>query len=163
MDLASADDVRSLLQDAMASHPSAPVVQVPPVILQQNETVVMPSGASVSLPIPSFRGDGCSAPACNSENVPQNSPNTATIPAFLNRLAYRSNIGVLKVLRGVDLCVFSLQPRIRSFNGLIRKGTNHIRYIGRNGSRRFETSWRQRVRIQAQADQRHREINFSNR
>lgn len=86
LDLATADDVRSLLQDAMASHDEAPVVQIPTVVLQQNETVVMPSGASVSLPVPSFRGDGCSAPACNSENVPQSTPCVATIPAFLNRL-----------------------------------------------------------------------------
>lgn len=89
LDLASADDVRSLLQDAMASHPSAPVAQIPPVVVQQSEMVVMPSGASVALPVPSFRGDGCSAPACaNVEGTPPSSPAVANIPAFLNRSVF---------------------------------------------------------------------------
>ncbi len=85
LDLATADDVRSLLQDAMASHPSAPTVSMPPVVLHHSETVVMPSGASVSLPIPYYRGDGCSAPACNVESTPQNSSAPTSIPAFLKR------------------------------------------------------------------------------
>lgn len=85
LDLASADDVRSLLQDAMASHPSAPAVQMQPIIVQQTETVVMPSGASVSLPMPYFRGDGCSTPVSNVEGSSQCNSTVTNIPAFLNR------------------------------------------------------------------------------
>lgn len=86
LDLASADDVRSLLQDAMATHPSAPAVQLPPVVVQQSEMVIMPSGASVAVPIPSFYGDGCSAPAGIIEECSASASSVITnIPAFLNR------------------------------------------------------------------------------
>lgn len=85
VDLASADDVRSLLQDAMATHPSAPENQLQAAAIQQSETVVMPSGASVSLPIPYFRGDGCTAPICSVEGVAHSNPAATNIPSFLNR------------------------------------------------------------------------------
>ncbi|KAK7571104.1 hypothetical protein V9T40_014708 [Parthenolecanium corni] len=86
VDLASADDVRSLLQDAMATHPLAPDGQLLAAAVQQSETVVMPSGASVSLPIPYFRGDGCTAPVCSVEGVAHSNPAATNIPSFLNSL-----------------------------------------------------------------------------
>lgn len=88
VDLASADDVRSLLQDAMATHPSAPDSQLQATAIQQSETVVMPSGASVLLPIPYFRGDGCTAPVCSIESVAHSNPAATNIPSFLNRCDY---------------------------------------------------------------------------
>lgn len=65
LELATAEDVRSLLTDAMASHPSASTVTnntslfvatPPPLSPEETATVVMPSGASVALPSPGGSG-----------------------------------------------------------------------------------------------------------
>ncbi|KAG8281330.1 Poly [ADP-ribose] polymerase tankyrase-2 [Homalodisca vitripennis] len=56
IDLASAEDVRSLLQDAMAAHPSpscpAPTVPPPTPSPSLADTVVMPTGTALSLATP---------------------------------------------------------------------------------------------------------------
>lgn len=65
LELATAEDVRSLLTDAMASHPSANLpdnngsvyVPTPPQLSpEETATVVMPSGATVALPSPGGTG-----------------------------------------------------------------------------------------------------------
>lgn len=65
LELATAEDVRSLLTDAMASHPGATAaannssvyVATPPALSpEETATVVMPSGASVALPSPGGSG-----------------------------------------------------------------------------------------------------------
>uniref|UniRef100_A0A7R9CQG9 Poly [ADP-ribose] polymerase n=1 Tax=Timema poppense TaxID=170557 RepID=A0A7R9CQG9_TIMPO len=80
-DLASAEDVRCLLQDAMATHPTHPVprpssIAAPPTSpAVATETVIMPSGASMTLCIPMARGsplpgaEGCSAPTSGLEHL----------------------------------------------------------------------------------------------
>uniref|UniRef100_A0A8D8SAP2 Poly [ADP-ribose] polymerase n=1 Tax=Cacopsylla melanoneura TaxID=428564 RepID=A0A8D8SAP2_9HEMI len=68
LDLTVAEDVRSLLQDAMAQYPGAPsLADVPPSPPRETvsiETVIMPSGQAVALSTPAVaaqRGDGCAA------------------------------------------------------------------------------------------------------
>lgn len=82
VDLAVADDVRCLLQDATASQegvatiaPSTEPSGPPPTTGVSAETVVMPSGAAVQLLVPvgggrtsvSMSGDGCSSSSIKSE------------------------------------------------------------------------------------------------
>lgn len=71
LDLTTAEDVRSLLQDAMAQYPGAPssspelTPPSPPRDAVSIETVIMPSGQAVALSTPTVvanRGDGCLAP-----------------------------------------------------------------------------------------------------
>lgn len=86
MDLASADDVRCLLQDAMASQQvvpttAAPSSRPPSIVLAQTpspttlplntETVIMPSGASMTLSVPVSSRNSLSLPVpegCCSNN-----------------------------------------------------------------------------------------------
>lgn len=65
LELTTAEDVRSLLTDAMASHPgtngassnsSVFVATPPPPTPEETATVVMPSGAAVALPSPGGSG-----------------------------------------------------------------------------------------------------------
>lgn len=78
MDLASADDVRCLLQDAMASQQAVPTTAAPSsrppsIVLTQTpsptqllplntETVIMPSGASMTLSVPISSRNSLSLP-----------------------------------------------------------------------------------------------------
>lgn len=88
MDLASADDVRCLLQDAMASQQAVPTTAAPssrppsivlaqtpsPTVLPLNtETVIMPSGASMTLSVPVSSRNSLSLP------VPEGCCSNATV------------------------------------------------------------------------------------
>lgn len=88
LDLAGAEDVRSLLQDAMAANPTpcpTPVLVPPPSpSLSLFETVVMPSGTSVTLsaPVPAQTAlDNVSE--ASKENAPHD---ITTLGGFLGRL-----------------------------------------------------------------------------
>uniref|UniRef100_A0A7R9EAC2 Poly [ADP-ribose] polymerase n=1 Tax=Timema monikensis TaxID=170555 RepID=A0A7R9EAC2_9NEOP len=97
-DLASAEDVRCLLQDAMATHPTHPVprpssIAAPPTSPAiATETVIMPSGASMTLCIPMARGsplpgaEGCSAPAEQVKTEGTAPENITTVSGFLHSL-----------------------------------------------------------------------------
>ncbi|KAL5234784.1 hypothetical protein ACI65C_002194 [Semiaphis heraclei] len=103
LELATAEDVRSLLTDAMASHPSANsldnnssnYVPTPPQLSpEETATVVMPSGASVALPSPggtgrSFtlgsQGDG-SVNGYDSAHPHPNCITLSTVQGFLTSL-----------------------------------------------------------------------------
>lgn len=109
VDLASAEDVRCLLQDAMASQQSVATASQPPsrppsiAMPSQSpsppvittETVIMPSGAAMTLCVPvSGRGslspmpvaEGCcSTDSVKSESGQQDVQGIATISSFLNR------------------------------------------------------------------------------
>jgi tankyrase len=103
LELATAEDVRSLLTDAMASHPSAnsgdnnasTYVPTPPQLSpEETATVVMPSGASVALPSPggtgrSFmlgsQGDG-SVNGYESAHPHPNCITLSTVQGFLSSL-----------------------------------------------------------------------------
>lgn len=102
LELATAEDVRSLLTDAMASHPSAnsaennalTYVPTPPQLSpEETATVVMPSGTSVALPSPggtgrSFmlgsQGDG-SVNGYESAHPHPNCITLSTVQGFLSR------------------------------------------------------------------------------
>ncbi|XP_067002471.2 poly [ADP-ribose] polymerase tankyrase [Anabrus simplex] len=116
LDLASAEDVRCLLQDAMASQqsvptapasappsrppsiamaPSAPVLSVALSPPATTETVIMPSGASMTLCIPVARGclspmpaaEGCCAPdTLKPEGAVQDMANITSVAGFLASL-----------------------------------------------------------------------------
>ncbi|XP_063216299.1 poly [ADP-ribose] polymerase tankyrase-like [Bacillus rossius redtenbacheri] len=96
LELASAEDVRCLLQDAMASQQSVPSVAVaspsPPVA---TETVIMPSGASMTLCIPVARSgclsplpavEGCCAEPARAEGSQQDGASVGTVAGFLASL-----------------------------------------------------------------------------
>uniref|UniRef100_A0A7R9CVM7 Poly [ADP-ribose] polymerase n=1 Tax=Timema cristinae TaxID=61476 RepID=A0A7R9CVM7_TIMCR len=97
-DLASAEDVRCLLQDAMATHPTHPVprpssIAAPPTSpAVATETVIMPSGASMTLCIPMARGsplpgaEGCSAPSEQVKTEGTAPENITTVSGFLHSL-----------------------------------------------------------------------------
>ncbi|XP_049764090.1 poly [ADP-ribose] polymerase tankyrase isoform X3 [Schistocerca cancellata] len=116
LDLASAEDVRCLLQDAMASQQNVPTVPAsappsrPPSIAMgptstplavalsppaPTETVIMPSGASMTLCIPMSRGclspmpnaEGCcSAETVKQEGLSQDIGSITTVAGFLQSL-----------------------------------------------------------------------------
>ncbi|RZF41139.1 hypothetical protein LSTR_LSTR010791 [Laodelphax striatellus] len=93
LDLASAEDVRCLLQDAMASHPSqsSAAAAPPPTIMtspSHTETVVMPSGASMCLstPIAKHRGDGTDSVHSESRESCASSLDVTTLGGFLASL-----------------------------------------------------------------------------
>lgn len=112
VDLASAEDVRCLLQDAMASQQSVPTAPAsappsrppsiampsqspsPPVVT--TETVIMPSGAAMTLCVP-IPGRGSLSPmpvvegCCSADSVkemgPQEASGVANVSSFLTSLA----------------------------------------------------------------------------
>lgn len=108
VDLASADDVRCLLQDATATQqimsstdatsssrpPSIALSQScsSPVLPGNTETVIMPSGASMTLSVPVASrssvtlspAEGCSD-SCKGENEMQDAGNITNIATFLSR------------------------------------------------------------------------------
>ncbi|XP_075222552.1 tankyrase isoform X2 [Lycorma delicatula] len=99
LDLASAEDVRSLLQDAMASHPipttSLPPA-LPPIAPAVLETVLMPSGAAIALstPVPMHRGDGVDA--VYSEIKESVSHDITTLAGFLASLGLEHLLDLLE-------------------------------------------------------------------
>lgn len=91
IDLASAEDVRSLLQDAMAAHPSpscpAPAPAPAPIMPPEAETIIMPSGASLALstPVPPAAATGASASTDVVVDVAA-TPDVTTLGGFLSKL-----------------------------------------------------------------------------
>lgn len=101
IELVTAEDVKSLLTDAMATHPNSNVANTSnnnPISVE-TVTVVMPSGASVALPCP--RGSGRSfmlgSQADGSVNGYESAhphPNCitlSTVQGFLERLQFKYN------------------------------------------------------------------------
>ncbi|XP_046487171.1 poly [ADP-ribose] polymerase tankyrase isoform X1 [Neodiprion pinetum] len=108
VDLASADDVKCLLQDAMASQQVVPLVPpsrppsiiavpvTPPPSLTQ-ETVIMPSGAAMTLCVPLARPTSCLSPmpsieSCSEREVKEicedrNSNGITSVSGFLQSLS----------------------------------------------------------------------------
>lgn len=110
VDLASADDVRCLLQDAMASQQIVPTTSAsmsrppsialshsssPPILPVNTETVIMPSGASMTLSVPvagrvslaMSLGEGCCAESVKTESDSPDSNNITSVASFLTSLA----------------------------------------------------------------------------
>uniref|UniRef100_A0A1Y1MGQ1 Poly [ADP-ribose] polymerase n=1 Tax=Photinus pyralis TaxID=7054 RepID=A0A1Y1MGQ1_PHOPY len=108
VDLSSADDVRCLLQDAMASQQIVPTTAAstssannlsqtssPSILPINTETVIMPSGASMTLSVPianrlnaTIPPEGCCSDANKTENETQDNTNSITsIATFLASLA----------------------------------------------------------------------------
>lgn len=108
VDLSSADDVRCLLQDAMASQQTVPTTSAPtprpssialaqtpspPILPNNTETVIMPSGASMILSVPiACRpnmslsvAEGCCSNSVKVEGVNQEVSNITNIAGFLAR------------------------------------------------------------------------------
>lgn len=88
LDLASAEDVRCLLQDAMASHPSssAPALAPPPPTptLVVGDTVIMPSGATMALGTPvALSETGETVSLIDTASNPQ--PDVTTLTGFLSK------------------------------------------------------------------------------
>lgn len=112
VDLSSADDVRCLLQDAMASQQAVPTASsstsarppsvglshataATPAPPMNSETVIMPSGASMMLSVPMFgrnsgamsaaEGSSCGDSVKSSEADGQEFSNVPTVASFLQR------------------------------------------------------------------------------
>lgn len=109
VDLATADDVRCLLQDAMASQQAVPIASAassrppsialpqastPPALPLNSETVIMPSGASVQLSLPvasrasismSISDECCSSASVRCDTAVPDVNSTLSISGFLAR------------------------------------------------------------------------------
>ncbi|CAG9818394.1 unnamed protein product [Phaedon cochleariae] len=152
VNLASADDVRCLLQDAMASQqgvatasPSPAPSLAPPTAPAPSvyETIVMPSGAAVQLLVPiggrggvSMGGatppDGCaSGSGASAEGAGSMGGEVCSVAAFLQSLGLERLLDVFE------------------------RGADHAGYSGGDDARGFEADRDHGVRVQAQVDQRY--------
>jgi len=97
LELATADDVRSLLQDAMVVTSAVPRANSPsmalaPLFPSSTEPLLMPSGTSICLPLPIPRSDSNSSPCegrCSDSRAEDSTDPgpSSSLQAFLQRLA----------------------------------------------------------------------------